>query len=256
MPHARDAEAGRVVGRAPAGGRGRDLGRATTPRWTTSPPTPATPGSGTTAVPRAGSSTRTTGRGLLLPARLPRARPAAAHPQRDPQPRPRPRRLWRTLDGRALLPAAPGCRPRSPSARPRNTSPPRSGSASRPARTARPARSSASAEAWRSSAPAGGRSPKDRPVGGRVRSQVRPRAQHPGAGPPAAAGHVRDPQSQVPRRETVEQRLERWDAQLRAEVAGGLAGVATDVLDLAGQPAEAQSWSPCAVIETASGMCS
>ena len=35
-------------------------------------------------------------------------------------------------------------------------------------------------------------------VGGRVRSEVRARTQLPGTGPAAAAGHVRDPQSQVP----------------------------------------------------------
>jgi conjugative relaxase-like TrwC/TraI family protein len=51
--------------------------------------------------------------------------------------------------------------------------------------------------------------------------------------------------------ESVEQRLERWDQELRAEVAGGLAQVAGDVLDLAGEPPATQTWSPAAVIETA-----
>jgi conjugative relaxase-like TrwC/TraI family protein len=51
--------------------------------------------------------------------------------------------------------------------------------------------------------------------------------------------------------ESYDARLERWDAQLRAEVAGGLAEVARDVLDLAGEQPEAESWSPAAVIETA-----
>jgi conjugative relaxase-like TrwC/TraI family protein len=51
--------------------------------------------------------------------------------------------------------------------------------------------------------------------------------------------------------ETVEQRLARWDRELRAEVAGGLATVATDVLDLAQQRPEAPAWSPTAVLETA-----
>src|SRR6266487_1304616 len=51
--------------------------------------------------------------------------------------------------------------------------------------------------------------------------------------------------------ETVEARLERWDAELRAEVAGGLAGVAADVLALAGQGPPAQPWSPAEVVETA-----
>ncbi|MPZ67342.1 MAG: relaxase domain-containing protein [Pseudonocardiaceae bacterium] len=51
--------------------------------------------------------------------------------------------------------------------------------------------------------------------------------------------------------ESYEARLERWDAQLRAEVAGGLAEVAQDVLDLAGEAPDAQAWSPAAVIETA-----
>ncbi len=51
--------------------------------------------------------------------------------------------------------------------------------------------------------------------------------------------------------ETVEQRLDRWDAELRAEVAGGLTGVAADVLALAGHGPPAQAWSPAEVIETA-----
>jgi conjugative relaxase-like TrwC/TraI family protein len=51
--------------------------------------------------------------------------------------------------------------------------------------------------------------------------------------------------------ESVEARLERWDRQLRAEVAGGLGQVARDVLDLAGQQPEPEEWSPAAVLETA-----
>ncbi|MPY97747.1 MAG: relaxase domain-containing protein [Actinophytocola sp.] len=51
--------------------------------------------------------------------------------------------------------------------------------------------------------------------------------------------------------ESVEERLERWDRQLRAEVAGGLASVAQGVLDLGQQPPEPGQWSREAVIETA-----
>jgi conjugative relaxase-like TrwC/TraI family protein len=51
--------------------------------------------------------------------------------------------------------------------------------------------------------------------------------------------------------ETFEARLERWDRQLREEVADGLAGVARSVLALAGQPTAAEAWSPAAVLETA-----
>jgi len=51
--------------------------------------------------------------------------------------------------------------------------------------------------------------------------------------------------------ESVEARLERWDRQLRAEVAGGLADVAQGVLDLGRQAPEPQPWSREAVIETA-----
>jgi conjugative relaxase-like TrwC/TraI family protein len=51
--------------------------------------------------------------------------------------------------------------------------------------------------------------------------------------------------------ETVEQRLERWDRELRAEVAGGLATVARDVLNLAAEPVEPERWSRTAVVETA-----
>src|SRR5690606_10406640 len=50
--------------------------------------------------------------------------------------------------------------------------------------------------------------------------------------------------------ETVEQRLERWAARLRAEVDMGLEAVAHDVLGRAGN-APAQPFSPRAVIETA-----
>jgi hypothetical protein len=53
--------------------------------------------------------------------------------------------------------------------------------------------------------------------------------------------------------ETVEERLERWDAQLRAEVRGGLGTVATDVLDRGRSAGKvnAQRWRPSEVIETA-----
>ena len=51
--------------------------------------------------------------------------------------------------------------------------------------------------------------------------------------------------------EAVEQRLDRWDAELRAEVADGLAGVARDVLGLVDQPTKPVKWSPTAVVETA-----
>ncbi|MGH3859633.1 MobF family relaxase [Actinokineospora sp.] len=51
--------------------------------------------------------------------------------------------------------------------------------------------------------------------------------------------------------ETVEARLDRWDRELRAEVAGGLAAVADTVLDIAGQAPQAQAWAPAEVIEAA-----
>ncbi|UUV34303.1 relaxase domain-containing protein [Amycolatopsis roodepoortensis] len=51
--------------------------------------------------------------------------------------------------------------------------------------------------------------------------------------------------------ETTEERLERWDRELRAEVADGLAGVARDVLTLDHGPREAAQWSPDDVLKTA-----
>jgi len=51
--------------------------------------------------------------------------------------------------------------------------------------------------------------------------------------------------------ETAAERLDRWDAELRAEVAGGLAGVAREVLGLVDEPDRPDRWSPSAVIETA-----
>lgn len=51
--------------------------------------------------------------------------------------------------------------------------------------------------------------------------------------------------------ESVEQRLERWDRQLRAEIAGGLESVARQVLDLGGPEVEPAEWSPRGVVETA-----
>jgi conjugative relaxase-like TrwC/TraI family protein len=51
--------------------------------------------------------------------------------------------------------------------------------------------------------------------------------------------------------ETFEARLDRWDRELRAEVAGGLGKVADDVLALAGKEPESEKWSRRAVIETA-----
>ncbi|NIB31227.1 relaxase domain-containing protein [Pseudonocardia sp. MCCB 268] len=74
------------------------------------------PGSDTTAARPAGGSTLTTGR-LVLPARLARPRPAAAHPQHDPESGRGPDGTWRTLDGRSIYrwrpppaqsPSAPG----------------------------------------------------------------------------------------------------------------------------------------------------
>ena len=43
--------------------------------------------------------------------------------------------------------------------------------------------------------------------------------------------------------ETVAERLDRWDAELRAEVRGGLAQVAADVLDQAQADQEVPAWS-------------
>lgn len=51
--------------------------------------------------------------------------------------------------------------------------------------------------------------------------------------------------------ETVEARLERWDREMRAEVATGLASVSTTVLAEGGQHRPATHWSPSTVIETA-----
>ncbi|PWV82443.1 conjugative relaxase domain-containing protein, TrwC/TraI family [Prauserella marina] len=51
--------------------------------------------------------------------------------------------------------------------------------------------------------------------------------------------------------ETVEARLERWDRQLRAEVAGGLAQVAKDVLHHSSEQAEPVAWAPNEVLATA-----
>jgi hypothetical protein len=51
--------------------------------------------------------------------------------------------------------------------------------------------------------------------------------------------------------ETVAERLERWDAQLRAEVRGGLAQVAADVLNQAQADQEVPAWSVSAVIDMA-----
>ncbi|GAA3537314.1 hypothetical protein GCM10022222_21250 [Amycolatopsis ultiminotia] len=51
--------------------------------------------------------------------------------------------------------------------------------------------------------------------------------------------------------ETTEARLERWDRELRAEVADGLAGVARDVLTLSREAREEATWSPEEVLKTA-----
>jgi conjugative relaxase-like TrwC/TraI family protein len=51
--------------------------------------------------------------------------------------------------------------------------------------------------------------------------------------------------------ETIEQRLERVDRELRAEINVGLGQVAGDVLNLAGRAPDAERWSPRAVIEAA-----
>ena len=51
--------------------------------------------------------------------------------------------------------------------------------------------------------------------------------------------------------ESTEQRLARWDRELRAEIAGGLAQVARDALTHTSEAGEPVPWSPAAVIETA-----
>lgn len=51
--------------------------------------------------------------------------------------------------------------------------------------------------------------------------------------------------------EELRARLERWDRQLRAEVAGGLAQVAAEALACAGNPPEPTAWARSTVIETA-----
>jgi conjugative relaxase-like TrwC/TraI family protein len=51
--------------------------------------------------------------------------------------------------------------------------------------------------------------------------------------------------------ETTEQRLDRMERQLRAEIDTGLLQVATDVLDLAGEAPAPERWSPRAVVEAA-----
>ncbi len=51
--------------------------------------------------------------------------------------------------------------------------------------------------------------------------------------------------------ETISERLDRWDAQLRAEVADGLAGVANNVLALAGKQPKPAPWRESTVIATA-----
>ncbi|WP_246244282.1 hypothetical protein [Amycolatopsis pithecellobii] len=51
--------------------------------------------------------------------------------------------------------------------------------------------------------------------------------------------------------ETAEARLERWDRELRAEVADGLAGVARDVPALSHEQPEAPEWSREVVLNTA-----
>jgi conjugative relaxase-like TrwC/TraI family protein len=51
--------------------------------------------------------------------------------------------------------------------------------------------------------------------------------------------------------ESTAERLQRWDRELRAEVAGGLEEVAQGVLALAGQAPEAPRWNPAQVVATA-----
>jgi hypothetical protein len=51
--------------------------------------------------------------------------------------------------------------------------------------------------------------------------------------------------------ETTEQRLERVDRELRAEIDGGLAQLAADVLALADKAPEPETWSPAEVMATA-----
>ena len=102
-----DEETAAGVGGVPAGGRGRDLGGQQR--------RPGLPGRARRLLPgraprrRRGPVGRRPrlGRGVVLPARLPRPRPAAAHPQRRCSTASQgPDGVWRTLDGRSAVPVA------------------------------------------------------------------------------------------------------------------------------------------------------
>ena len=90
-----------------------------------------------------------------------------------------------------------------------------------------------------------------RGAGRGVRGPLRPRPERARARPAAAAGHAADAAGEVPRGETREELLDRVDAQLRADIDGGLAGVAGRAAAARGRRATAAEWSPRAVIELA-----
>ena len=194
---------GRGVGAAPAGGRGRDLGRQQRRPSTTSPSTPATPGSATTAARPGGYiDAHDWTIASFFQHDSPQPRPAAAHPQRDPR-----TGCWAPTacgarwTGRSLYlhrPAAGAVAERTTEERLtsslrvlRGDAPGRQGPRDRrhPRVGQRPVLL----------APAGDH-PEDRRAGRRVRDQARPRAERAGAGPAAAAGHVRHPPREVARR--------------------------------------------------------
>ena len=130
-PHGRGRGDRRRRGRR-SGRRSRTRsGRATTPGWPTSRRTPATPGSGTTAAPRAAGSTRTTGSSRRSSSTTP------ATTTRSCTSTTRCSTASRAPTGCGAPSTGAACsggarpRPRSPSARPRSGSPTRSGCWSR-----------------------------------------------------------------------------------------------------------------------------
>ena len=232
-------------------------GRATTPPWPTCRSRPATPGSGTTAAPPAGGSTRTTGSSRrsssTTPATTTRSCTSTtpilnrvAGPGREVAHPRLARRCYRWRAGRGRGRRADHRGAPDPRAR---------GAGSRPARTARPARSSASRQEAMDLF-----SSRRRAITAKAAELVAAfearygRAPNGAGARPAARGRPPWPPGGRSRTtgETREQLLDRVDAQLRAEVAGGLAGVAARRRSppASTDPAP-QAWSPQAVIETA-----
>ena len=238
-----------------SGGRWRTRsGRATTPGWPTWPRRRVLRGSGITAARPGGGPTRTTGWSQRSSSTTPgTGTRSCTSTTRSSTGCEGPDGSWRTIDGRSVF----RWRPAAAAVAERTTEERLTDAlgvlvATRPDGKAREVLGVAPEAMDLISSRRRALTGEGRGAGRGVRGPARPRPEQLGTGTAGPAGHPRDAGGEDRMTgESREQLLDRVDTQLRAEVAGGLAGVARAALAAREQAPAAQAWSPQAVIELA-----